>query len=317
MKYARLAIQTITVIVLIVACLVSPNRVNASGGLTVSPPLKEITLNSGLIQTSFEVTLKNTTGKTINATYKLVDLKSLGQYGGSTLDKAGLPDAYNLTNWMRLAGADKQKIANGETAIIKTIIDNRTDLSPGGHYGAVIITTSPESASEGSVNLNQQIISLVFVKKLGGEKYGLNLESLKPNKSSSLPNSAELLFRNTGNVHVTPRGYVEITDPKGKLVAKGIINPDSSIVLPDATRKYVTIMQSVSNSSVAGKYKITAYYRYDGQAEFSTKSLYFERSVSAKTIVLVALLSLLVIASLSAILINRKSRKTRKKSHLA
>lgn len=258
----------------------------AEGGLTLSPPLKEITLGPGLINTNFDVTLKNTTGKAVLANYKLVDLKSLGQYGGNTLDKAGLPDTYDLTNWMSLVHGDKQRIANGETAKIQVKIDNRSDLSPGGHYGAVIITTTPEDGKDESISLNQQIISLVFVKKLGGERYGLSLDPIK--SYPDIPDSVELQFKSTGNVHVTPRGFVEVTDPDGMLIAKGIINPDSSIVLPGASRKFVTIMQPINNASKRGQYKITVRYRYEGEDKFSVQAITFNRGFLAKNLIFLA-----------------------------
>lgn len=289
MKHFRVAIHTILVL-LFVAVIVAPSRsVQAAGGLTVSPPLKEITLGPGLISTNFDVTLKNTTGVAVLASYKLVDLKSLGQYGGNTLDKAGLPDSYDLTSWMSLTHSDKQRVANGETATIQVKIDNRSDLSPGGHYGAVIITTTPEDGKSDSISLNQQIISLVFVKKLGGEIYGLSLEPLKPRDSSKIPDSVELVFKSTGNVHVTPRGFVEVTDPSGKLIAKGIINSDSSIVLPGASRKFVTIMQPVSSATDRGEYKITVRYRYEGEDKFSTQTITFNRGYSPKNMFFVAI----------------------------
>jgi hypothetical protein len=251
------------------------SHTHALSGLTVSPPLKEITLGPGLIETATDVTIQNNTNQSVRAHLQLVDLKSLGIYGGTTLDKAGLTDKYDLANWMSLPGGDTVVIASGQTVKVKVNITNRSDLAPGGHYGAVVITSSAaDSGIKSDVNISQQLVSLMFIKKLGGEVYGLQLEPISY-KGSSMPDQITTRFKSTGNVHVVPRGFIEVTDPSGKVVSKGILNPDSNIILPGSTRQLVTLMQSVSAANKPGRYKVTVYYRYDGQKDFMSESTYF------------------------------------------
>jgi hypothetical protein len=270
------------------ACLlVSIPPTYAAGGLTLSPPLKDIILSPGLLETSADILLTNNTSQQVKAQLKLVDLRSLGDFGGNSLDKAGLPDEYNLANWMTLPSGSEVTIPANQTVVAKVTITNRSDLTPGGHYGAVIVTTGSGTAPKSNVSISQQVVSLIFVKKLGGEQYGLDLKKMLVDQDKGdLPRSVSLNFASTGNVHVIPRGYIEVTDPKGKLVAKGIINPDSLLVLPGATRQLMTSLQPVANSSVSGQYKITAHYRYDGTDEFQTQSLYFSRSGIPRTLIL-------------------------------
>lgn len=272
------------------ACLaVYVPSTHAAGGLTLSPPLKDITLGPGLLETTTEVALTNNTAQAVQTQLKLVDLKALGDFGGTSLDKAGLPDAYNLANWMSLPGGDRVTIPANQTVRIKVMITNRSDLAPGGHYGAVVVTADSVATPKSNVSISQQLVSLVFVKKLGGEKYGLRLkEMLVDQVRGSMPQSVRLNFASTGNVHVTPRGYIEVTDPKGKLVAKGIINSDSSLVLPGVSRQLTTAMQPVNNSSATGQYKITAHYRYDGEEDFQVQSVYFTRSGFPQSFLLAA-----------------------------
>ncbi len=285
----------------------------AEGGLSLSPPLKEVTLSPGLIQASIDITLTNAADVPINASYKLIDLKSLGQYGGSTLDKAGLPDSYNLANWMSLPAGNTQRIAGNETTTIKIIIDNRSDLAPGGHYGALVITASPDEGPSSSISLNQQIISLIFVKKLGGEKFGLNLESFDPSKPTSIPDNISLHFKNTGNVHVIPRGYIEVRDNNNKLISKGIINPDSTLILPGATKDFITIMKPVSDTGFKGTYTLTIYYRYDGQTDFSSRSIVFGQSlVSGRNLILLIVGSLALVSIAGGLFYRRRVKATRK-----
>ena len=253
--------------------------VRALSGITLSPPLKDITLGPGLLEAVTDVSLTNNTSQQVRAQLKLVDLKALGEFGGTSLGQAGLPDTYDLANWMSLPGGDTVVLPANQTVKLSVRISNRADLTPGGHYGAVIVTTDSGGTVSSNVNINQQLVSLVFVKKLGGEKYGLELKTILSDQSKNrLPQVVKLDFGSTGNVHVIPRGYIEVTDPKNKLVAKGIINQDSSLILPGKTRQFATNLQPISDSNAPGQYKITVHYRYDEQQDFQTQSVYFMRN---------------------------------------
>lgn len=274
--------------------------VNGQGdtkGITISPPLKEVVLGPGLLEAHIKISISNTTGSDVSVNLRLVDFEAANEFGAVTFSPSGAPSPkYGLVHWMSLTGGDTLTIPNGKTADIPVKINNSSDLSPGGHYGAVIASVKgPTNAGSNTVGLTQEIVSLLFVKKLGGEKYGLELTDLKAVGSASLLEEVSLRFKSTGNVHVVPRGYVEVTDSKGKLVAKGIINPESTLVMPDTSRQFVTIMQPIANANRGGKYKVTAYYRYDEQAEFSSKSIFFTRPLaSGRTFVI-------VIAGISAV----------------
>lgn len=287
----RLLTAVLALSLCLTAVLANGASVHAINGLTVSPPLREVTIGPGLIETTADVTLQNNTNQSISAYLQLVDLRALGEYGGTSLDKAGLTGKYDLANWMTLPGGDTVIVASGETVKVRVKITNRDDLAPGGHYGAVVISTSSNNAVKSDVNINQQLVSLLFIKKLGGESYGLQLKSVDYKKSSNVPQEVTTTFKSTGNVHVVPRGYVEVTDPAGKLVAKGILNQDSSLILPGSERKFVTLMQPVSSASKPGKYKVTVYYRYDGQKDFSQQSSYFNRGPSLLLLRIIAVIT--------------------------
>lgn len=287
---------------------------HAAGGITLSPPLKDITLGPGLLETTTEIALTNNTNQVIQAQLKLIDLSALGEFGGNSLDKAGLPDAYNLANWMTLPGGNTVIIPASQTVRVKVNIANRSDLTPGGHYGAVIVNVDSADTAKSNVSISQQLVSLVFVKKLGGEKYGLELSGMLADQTSGrLPHSVKLDFANKGNVHVIPRGYVEVTDPKGKLVAKGIINSDSALILPGASRQFTTALQSVADSKLTGQYKITAHYRYDGEEKFQSQSVYFTRSGIPKTLLTLAIaLGVTTLVLVATYLTYKRARKPKK-----
>jgi hypothetical protein len=246
-------------------------------GISISPPLKEVVLGPGLIEARSTVTLTNNSGQTVTARLRLVDLQSLDEFGGVSLGQVGaISTKYALAQWMNLPESSEIVIQNGKTVQIPITIQNSDEMSPGGHYGALIANiqaTSKSANSRNQIKLNQELVSLLFVKKVGGEAYGLQAESLKVKGGSIIPDTANIVFKNTGNVHVVPRGYIEVTDAKGLVVAKGIINPESTLVLPDKSREYTTILQPVEKPVRTGEYTVTAYYRYDGKDDFAKYSI--------------------------------------------
>ena len=253
--------------------IMSPVAQTPSRGITISPSFKDITVSSGLIEANSNVTVTNNVGSDLIGTIRVVDFRTLGDFGGITFGQAGLlTGKYGLANWITLPSGDTIALPNGQATIIKVNIQNRADLAPGGHYGAVVVTTSsPPTAGSNNIKFKQELTSLLFVKKLGGEQFGLQLQSLTTDNVKDVPGIVSLKFGSTGNVYVIPRGYIDVTDSKGRLLAKGIINPESTLVLPETARIFTTTLHSVSGTNLPGSYTVTAYYRYDGQTGYTSK----------------------------------------------
>ena len=248
-------------------------------GITVSPAFKELSLGSGLIEANSKVVLTNHTKLNFVAKLRAVDFSELNDAGGISFGQAGQQlSKYGLAKWMELPGGDQIGLPAGQDVTVPVNIRNLSDMAPVGHYGALVVTVSPpDTGGSNRISFRQEVVSLFFVKKLGGEHYGLKLEKLTPDEKSAVPASVSLRFRSTGNVHVVPRGYVTVTDPAGKLVAKGIINPESTMVLPGNSRSFEALLTPLGNTSQAGRYKLTAYYRHDGQTGYDQQSVYFTK----------------------------------------
>jgi len=291
-----------------------PFAVTAQGtkGITISPSLKELIIGSGLLEAKTIVEVRNDTSQDLMAQIRLVDFEALDEFGGVSFSQIDSPLAeYSLAKWMSLPEGNTVKLPKNQTIKIPIAIRNDSELSPGGHYGAAIVSvSSDQSGASAGVNFKQELASLLFVKKTGGETYGIQLESIKPENLPSIPETINLSFKGTGNVHVVPRGYIEITDPKGNLVAKGIINPESTLVMPGRTRQFTTIIQTVAEAKVKGEYKITAFYRYDGIEEFQSQTLTFKRGTSFVSTGII----LLVVALVTGAGFTFFKRKTRKKA---
>lgn len=121
------------------------------------------------------------------------------------------------------------------------------------------------------VGINQSLATLIYALKSGGEIPDLKFNSLEFNKNFFyFPKSVKLRFENNGNVHVVPRGTINITDSSGKIVAQGIINANSGKVLPETFRTLEVPINRINIWNRPGIYRLEVNYRYDGLATFST-----------------------------------------------
>jgi len=241
----------------------------AQAPITISPAFQDITIAKDQAQKSFE--LKVTNGSDADVDYRLsaLDFKSLNETGGVAFigeNPTKLEQKYDLASWLILETNQITIPAHGSSQV-KVIIDNRESLSPGGHYGAVLLTrvNLPSATGADQVKLSQVLSSLLLVKKTGGEVYGLKLAGQQPNGDLwSLPDTTTLRFQNTGNVHVVPRGAVKLIDPFGRVVKQGIINPESGNILPESFRRYESSLDDLGVMPVPGWYHLRVSYRYDG-----------------------------------------------------
>lgn len=251
----------------------SPSALAAAPELTLSPSYTEIVLDQTKPEASFAIELKN--NGLVHQTFavSVIDFGSLDESGGVAFlgaQKTSFEVKYGLASWLILDKNFLQVAPNGSDRLNVTIT-NKDSLSPGGHYAAVVLRSDSETENNlGNITFNYALSSLVFVKKTGGEITGLEL--IRPKLTPvwfSFPQKLDLQFKNTGNIHLVPRGEIVITDPVKRLVSRGIINPESGIILPESIRHYFVDLKSVSPSVLPGIYQVRISFRFDGQATFT------------------------------------------------
>ncbi len=258
-----------------------PASVAQASGFTVTPMMQEVTLDEGELSETYVATVTNDTAALATFELSVIDFGSLDESGGVAFVGAtgALEEKYALASWMQ-PETSELSVAPGETRSVRVRIENRENLSPGGHYGALVFkSTSVARLDVPSVAINQIFSSLVLVKKTGGAKYGLELVSFShPDHWFVFDRAVAPRFQNPGNVHVVPRGEVRVTDPLGRLVYRGVLNEGSAIILPETFREYPFKLFSVERAFVPGRYSLDFSYRYDGREEkelWSKQFFYF------------------------------------------
>lgn len=237
------------------------------GGLVVSPPFQEITLSQTPGDQPLSISLTNRTAVEQTLVLSAVDFKSLDESGGVAfvgLNGGELLPKYGLATWLRLDSPSVILPAGGSTKV-GAVIQNQAAIAPGGHYGAVLfrVENQPHAKEANPVALTQVFASLIFVKKLGGERYGLKLGDVGLPRDWTGKPLVKLRFHNGGNVHVVPRGTVWLESKNGTQVLRGIINEDSARLLPESYRTYSTLL-SRFGPVAPGSYRLVVHYRHEG-----------------------------------------------------
>lgn len=250
--------------------LTAPAKANAQDvkGIGLTPALQELTLQEGQASTDFSISLSNSTDAAIDLRLLVYDFGALDESGGiAFLGRAGRETTkYGLRLWASLE-KDRVYLEPGESESVKITVNNRENLSPGGHYGAIIVSAAGEGGEE-SIAVMPAASTLVLLKKIGGEVMRLELDSVNTNKSwFRMPRETTLRFNNTGNTHLVPRGTVELFGPTGSKLARGVVNPQSGFVLPESYRQIKVSLSGGGQPWLPGRYRLVTTWRYDGTEE--------------------------------------------------
>lgn len=265
----------------------------AENGITVSPVFQEVLLGDEK-QSDFFVEVTNNTETLSTFHVSVLDFGSLDESGGVAFlgGTSQLEKKYALASWMR-PGSDTLTLPAGATEKVHVTIENRDDLSPGGHYAGLIFQHGETPVSlENGVPIDQIFSVLVFVKKKGGEIYNLEYVGKEWARSLfTLPEKIFLRFKNAGNVHVVPRGTVTLTDSLGRPVRQAILNEESGLILPETFRSFPTKFSSLKPFLFPGQYTLSLSYRYDGKDDFalSKEQFYY---IPPATLLVILFLSL-------------------------
>ncbi len=214
----------------------------AAGAMTLSPPFVDYSLNPG--DTVVD------TMKLYNESQSDVTLYPYTANFEAGSGEAGAPSFYPadenrggtaLASWVSFS-PEPIEIKAGQRANLVFTVNVPNDAQPGGHYGAIIVSTNPPEAAKGAVGLRQEIGELILVrvsgdiKEVGGiAEYGL----MNPRPwYDSLPVEFYLRFENSGNTHLRPVGDIFINDWVGRQVAAVTVNEGAKSVLPKSVRRF-------------------------------------------------------------------------------
>lgn len=156
-------------------------------------------------------------------------------------DTEGVPEIIDDTRavpvgWFQ---APQREIAldPGETIPLDIKITIPPDAEPGGYYAAAFAKTrAPENA--GVVGSSNEIGVLFFISVAGDVKRAAEVHNLQANTTqwTGLPVAIAFSVKNTGNIHLQPKGIITITNIFSKQQKIITINDENKIILPESQR---------------------------------------------------------------------------------
>jgi hypothetical protein len=221
----------------------------------------------------FTVQLSNSTGRALTLALSAEDFTYLNQNGAIRFVE---PDtvaagAHGLAEAIRF---DHQlvSLSPGQTVNLPLQITHPDQLAPGGHYAAIVYREVDPTTGQGIIiGVKPAVASLLFASTAGRGSVGLRLTTpILQAVVADVPATVDVLFTDTGNTQTSVHGLVRIYAPAGQLMAQGVINTDSGLILPAAERLFsVTMSRQGDRPWWPGMYELEVLYRHDGQATYS------------------------------------------------
>lgn len=230
-------------------------------GISVTPSI--IHLDLAIDPAEYTLTYENNTNADITLSLSLSDFNELEEsYKINFLETNDAKNyKYSLSSWVTFEN-NRLQLSPNEKKSIRVFIDKER-ITKGGHY-ASILAELEQSEDEKRVQIKGVLSSLLFVRaSTGKEIEDGKIRSLRPQRDGiEHPDTFILRFENSGNVHVVPYGYIEIFDPLGKKVAKGIFNENSLDALPESIRRYDTKVNPYQKILIPGNYNARVYLHF-------------------------------------------------------
>lgn len=243
-------------------------QLSDSLSLTITPPLFQLTIGPG---ESWASTIKVVNSNSYDVTLysSVMNFSSEGDNGQGKLTpviKREGEKSNTLAEWIEVS--PEPFVVPKETSYqVPFSIQVPTDAPPGGHYAAVLIGTQPliGGTNDGaSMSVSSLISSLFFVRIKGDTKESGRIQSFKTEHYFYFHQNPEvklsLQFKNDGNVHLQPKGEIDIFSMWGKKMGVIPVNQKTSFgnVLPNSIRTYEFTWQADESILDFGFYKAIA-----------------------------------------------------------
>ena len=244
-------IKLLLIIIFLSGGLISANLTFAQEtgqGLSISPLTFELTANPGDILSN-KIKIYNPSNSAIIVKMEAEDFKAVGETGQVVV----APEeniTYSLKRWVKIDPVEFT-LEPKEQKFVDFTIEVPGNAEPGGKYGSVLATTGGAIGENlTGAAIAQKVGALLLLTISGPVQEELQVKefiagSVEEKGKEKIfsprnffeygPVSFEVKFENTGTVHVRPRGYITITDWRGKKVKD--VEFTQANVIPGAVRR--------------------------------------------------------------------------------
>jgi hypothetical protein len=230
-------------------------------GLIISPFLLERKMEKG--QTTDElIEITNTSDFALPVEITVNDFFPEGDEGRPVfVEGRSVNPSFSLSSWITIKSSPKPTLKPGEKTNVSFSITPPHSAEEGGHYGAILFTFQGSRPDGSAVAIAQKLGAIILVK-LGQAVQAGNISKFQTQNNfyEYPPVTFFTKFNNTGNVHVKPRGGINIFNWFGKRVASIRVNENAGNVLPKSERQFESIWQ---DKFAFGRYSAVAELVYD------------------------------------------------------
>lgn len=243
----KVALTTIATLALLALPAITPADaatrtqldIESQGDFIIGPGKTEVSVAPGETETR-NITVTNRTDSSANFTIGIEDFTS-ATGTDQVVELLGDQQGPNSLRDLIDPELDEFTLASGERISFNVTVSIPAEAEPGGRYGAVIVSNTP-SAQEvdgTTARIVSRLASLFLVRVEGPVEESGALSDFKLSGPDSvfwsdLPSGFEILFENTGNIHLAPYGQIEITNLFGQTIDRLAV--DAYFALPDSTR---------------------------------------------------------------------------------
>lgn len=280
-------IYTLSVVSVVLASFARPAFAESTAGsgqaLEIAPPLLNVSANPGSTVKT-KLSLRDVSAIPLTVSNEINDFVANGEDGApKILTDAKQESPYSLKNWIK--PIPRLSLTPRQIVEVPVTVSVPANASPGGYYAVVRFTAQATDPEKSGVSLSASLGALVFLKVNGDAKEQLEVAEFatqQDGKTNWLFESAPVGFlerlKNTGTIHLQPKGRVTVKDSFGKIVATVNVNLSGENVLPDQTRRFTSKLDSsvIGNRILFGHYtaELSVTYGSKGQTLTSTTSFW-------------------------------------------
>lgn len=249
-----------------------------AGDFVIGPGKEELELDPGG-SSMRGMTITNRFGKDMNFKVEIEDFTGSKDMVNNVVLMGAAKGPYSLKDYIK-PEVSTFLLKHGDRITLPIEIKIPVDATPGGLYGAVIITTVPAKTDDGKDGSNvksnltvvARLASLYFLRVKGEVKESGQLKEFYADRKfyENGPINFKMVYENSGSVYVNPYGQIKISNMVGTGVDE--IDITKYFVLPDSLRLKEF---KLDRPFMIGRYKaeITLYRGYGGLSD--QQSVYF------------------------------------------
>ncbi|MBI4948012.1 DUF916 domain-containing protein [Candidatus Berkelbacteria bacterium] len=278
---------------------------DTSSGLEISPAVIEISGKPGTSITK-EITVKNPLDKAVTLYLLSKDFYTDDQNGTPLFyndDEGQTKSSYQLSKWVTFI-EESITLQPNQSRQVEYTITIPSNAEPGGHYAGVMFSTSKPVSTTGSstqVGAVGLISSLVFLTVDGAITEQLEIKEFSATKfTTSGPINFNVVVKNNGNVHLTPKGSVKVTNWQGKEIKNIELNTTFGKALPKAERKFTDKWEN--------DWKHFGYYNLTASLTYGKNNTLVDSTVKVLILPIWLIAALAALVLIIIILIIRKIR---------